>query len=878
MPILRRKRANPVTIGKWFIIIRSITKEKITTFEKFVKTYPKLKHLSLHERFLVYILLHSQQKWKVFLEKNREGEFTGVYCESRNLPEYLSGYEETSDTEVRNILIKIATRDKKTRAQLIKAGFQMPNSESVSKPVQLPVHLSHWEERLENVEEKKLSLIEFESKFPEVSELPEKEKLLLYAYYHGEQDWQVTIRSEDGKRHVKDLKFKAHRSTKRKQVSNIDFESFDNIEELSDDQQLSLNELSVDCKRLAEILSIWALTEKKNFQSFNEFKKQYSNLEYTSEFERFVVYTLLYKNHKWKTLVEKNSSNEVRVRIVLRHQKLDSNIFSLRFDTSMLEWHSSKEEKSDIIDALQENGFSVPIGYYVTLGRLVESLPNHLSHLNEKLLQPSASVNTLEEFKETYPEITELNINQQILLYSYQQGFKEWELVLESDVSADNAIYSTVVKKRKRVESGNSSSTEGSTGYARKSFLNKADRYMKRNQKYIRKTSEQVTVSGIQSSSNSAAGNKARRNNRKVSYAGDIKDIRIDPSEIAHLLPLVEDEITTQESETIKTYHEFRRRISIKHKHITEKELYALYCYYYGKSIWKIVVESENNAALRDLSIVSTRMHDTELPHYDIEPQNIAYWIHRIESSGNYKSASSLTDFRNQFPEMINLSESEQYLLFCYFYGRSFWKVTVQPSTAGSSILSLKITPMRRVHTHEHEDSETYENMDDLLAGQSDDDGSILDRFVALPEVNFPPSETNDDDEIDDIEFVNFWDVVDNNKNSSLNRRESLQVAKVGEQVTPYQKRRHNGVNRNVDVKRNEVNMKSLINKADTFIKHNPSYTPTEERKFNQKEKYTSNQNEAHESRAKKTRVQTKTTTEHLEHDVTHVKHRKVKK
>ena len=54
-----------------------------------------------------------------------------------------------SDTDVKNTLIEIALSDRKVKAQLIEAGFQLP-SEFLPQKKKLRDHLSHWKDRLEN--------------------------------------------------------------------------------------------------------------------------------------------------------------------------------------------------------------------------------------------------------------------------------------------------------------------------------------------------------------------------------------------------------------------------------------------------------------------------------------------------------------------------------------------------------------------------------------------------------------------------------------------------------------------------------------------------------------------------------------------------------
>ena len=68
-----------------------------------------------------------------------------------------------------------------------------------------------------------------------------------------------------------------------------------------------------------------------------------------------------------------------------------------------------------------------------------------------------------------------------------------------------------------------------------------------------------------------------------VFIIGDINEIVINPSQVAQYVPLLENE------GIIGTFSDFTRKYADR---ATDKELYALYCYYYGDVIWNIVVES----------------------------------------------------------------------------------------------------------------------------------------------------------------------------------------------------------------------------------------------------------------------------------------------
>ena len=82
--------------------------------------------MSSHEKSNTYVILYSGNKWKV-LDKTRKSDVTGVYFKSLDYQVNLRDYGDVSNTEVKNTLITIALSDRKVRAQLIEAGFQLPS-------------------------------------------------------------------------------------------------------------------------------------------------------------------------------------------------------------------------------------------------------------------------------------------------------------------------------------------------------------------------------------------------------------------------------------------------------------------------------------------------------------------------------------------------------------------------------------------------------------------------------------------------------------------------------------------------------------------------------------------------------------------------------
>ena len=522
MTTLYEQRSNPVSVGKWFIILRAVRKENISSFAKFNKEYHRLTQLSSHEKFVTYILLYSGKKWKVCLDKTKKGDVTGVYFKSRDYPEYLRDYEDVSDTEVKNDLIKIALSDRKVRAQLIEAGFQLP-SQFLPQKKELPDHLSHWKDRLENTKHRRLSMSQFNVIFPDVGRLSEADRLQLFEYYHGDQDWEVAIQANDGALHIKEAKFRVQRSTMR--APQLDYETIDNTDILDESTLMSLQHLSANPKVIAELIASWCISKKENINTFAQFQNAYSLLPAAKLFDRFLVFVSIYKNYKWKTLIEKGIDQKVRLKLSLRHMKIDSQSFANAFKLENLYWLDNRESQSEMIEALKDNGFSIPIRYFITNRKQVERLPSHLDEWSDKLNKLSSNIiKTFDDFFKAVSGLKELPLNEQVLLYVYYRSFQEWELALEyaaDEPAQAEDIYTTVVKKRKRIPTTSSGSTEGGGGKVKKGFVDKADIFLKMNRKTIeivrnRQSSHlhsEGTVTGARS-------NRSSLEMREVSYRG----------------------------------------------------------------------------------------------------------------------------------------------------------------------------------------------------------------------------------------------------------------------------------------------------------------------------------------------------------------------
>ena len=71
-----------------------------------------------------------------------------------------------------------------------------------------------------------------------------------------------------------------------------------------------------------------------------------------------------------------------------------------------------------------------------------------------------------------------------------------------------------------------------------------------------------------------------------------MKLVMIDLSRIAHVFPVLDRDQLENEDLHVTSYNEYRLRLSLCVQNpelLTEQEMYALYCYYYGKAIQRIL-------------------------------------------------------------------------------------------------------------------------------------------------------------------------------------------------------------------------------------------------------------------------------------------------
>ena len=72
-----------------------------------------------------------------------------------------------------------------------------------------------------------------------------------------------------------------------------------------------------------------------------------------------------------------------------------------------------------------------------------------------------------------------------------------------------------------------------------------------------------------------------------------------------------------------------------------------------------------------------------ELPHPAVQLSNICKWIRSIEQSGIRQTLSTIDEFMSFFPDIVELSEAEIYLLYCFFCGIYFRAVVIAPRNTG---------------------------------------------------------------------------------------------------------------------------------------------------------------------------------------------------
>ena len=64
----------------------------------------------------------------------------------------------------------------------------------------------------------------------------------------------------------------------------------------------------------------------------------------------------------------------------------------------------------------------------------------------------------------------------------------------------------------------------------------------------------------------------------------------INPFDFTHFIPILERDLKVID---ISTYEKFKKRYTPMFDNVDEKELFALYCYYYGRSVQKTMTNAE---------------------------------------------------------------------------------------------------------------------------------------------------------------------------------------------------------------------------------------------------------------------------------------------
>lgn len=75
-------------------------------------------------------------------------------------------------------------------------------------------------------------------------------------------------------------------------------------------------------------------------------------------------------------------------------------------------------------------------------------------------------------------------------------------------------------------------------------------------------------------------------------FSGPMEFVMIDPSKVSHIFPLLQQEALNNENLEKTTYNYYRIHLSYAVQNpemLTEQEMYALYCYYYGKAVQRIL-------------------------------------------------------------------------------------------------------------------------------------------------------------------------------------------------------------------------------------------------------------------------------------------------
>ncbi|XP_065657863.1 uncharacterized protein LOC100210173 isoform X3 [Hydra vulgaris] len=510
----------------------------------------------------------------------------------------------------------------------------------------LPNHLRNWESILAQEVKICLSLSEFENAFPDIQQLSDADKFILFDYYRSR-----TLNEES----VSIKHFQNQISLEQNQMSPkypdencINFKMLDLADELTETQYRTLSLMHTELESIGELLTMWAFSPKLIIDSFEEFSKWYLKWSSATEFQKFVVYALIYRQKKWICIVEKNSkSNQLFLKILLRNVPSDSKEFLIPFESpNLVEWSGKINDDKEIDKYLKLLEFSIPLNY--SLSRKLKA--SHLPNVVNIHLQITNKDQSLKEFLKEFSEVIKnFPTEVQHLLFFYYHKFEEWEFSVWQNKTDENIVPPQSPAIR----------------------LNGSKRLKEsRHFKGPRKLKASQNLLGSIKKDKKNEQNKERKTvSRKVSYAGKIKDIALDHSQMKSKVPIFDIE-----SENVKTFVEFKMSCENKFKEkLSKKQLYALYCYNFCFHLWKLQVNFLNTDTLLDIKKNIVIEH----PHPDVEIANILKWIKLIEQNGIRQKLTTMNEFVSYFPEMKELSEAEIYLLYCFFCGIYFRAVFV---------------------------------------------------------------------------------------------------------------------------------------------------------------------------------------------------------
>ena len=204
--------------------------------------------------------------------------------------------------------------------------------------------------------------------------------------------------------------------------------------------------------RFAELFSKWATLPQRNVTTLDEFNATYPILSNADEFERFILFTSIYRAHKWKLLFEMNNvTQKTRLRVCLRHLHVDSDAFLAEYNsTERLRWlDTTGGDEEHVIDWLRDCGFSIPMTYSLINRKCIQCLPTFLGDWSKKLEDPKYMMTKFTDFQNTDETTKSLSPEAQLILYICNCDFKEWEIAIDDGAPSNviSHLHSTVRRK-----------------------------------------------------------------------------------------------------------------------------------------------------------------------------------------------------------------------------------------------------------------------------------------------------------------------------------------------------------------------------------------------------------------------------------------------